>query len=250
MPVPEPRKEAGLGTPRCFATTHWSVVLSAKAEDSAETRTALEKLCRTYWYPLYAYARRRGIPEQDAQDLTQGFFAQLLERQAFQSVSREHGRFRSFLIASFNYYWADWRDRARALKRGGDQFHVPLDSLRGEERYRLEPADCSDPARLFDRRWAMTVLDQAMERLRSEYQTSGKGALFKELQPFLLGEKSHRTYAEVGRDLELRAGAVKMAVLRLRQRYREVFRAVIAETVANPAAVDDELSYLRRILSS
>src|SRR5438046_4298853 len=153
------------GANRVFATTHWSVVLAAKEGDSPSVQEALEKLCRTYWYPLYAYLRRRGCTEHDAQDLTQGFFAQLLERRSIQGVEREKGKFRSFLLASLNYYVADVRDRANAQKRGGGREVFSLDAQAAEERYRLEPADERSPDKLFERRWALTLLDQGLAGL-------------------------------------------------------------------------------------
>src|SRR5881628_1700770 len=151
--------------PKVFATTHWSVVLAAKEGDSSSVQDALEKLCRTYWYPIYAYLRRRGCGEHDAQDLTQGFFAQLLERRSIQGVEREKGKFRSFLLASLNYYVADERDRANAQKRGGGRQILSFDAQEAEQRYRLEPMDERSPDKLFEHRWAMTLLDQVLARL-------------------------------------------------------------------------------------
>src|ERR1043166_1148159 len=151
-----------------FATTHWSVVLAAGKSDASQANEALEKLCRTYWYPIYAYLRRRGRGEQDAQDLAQGFFAQLLERRSIQGVEREKGKFRSFLLASLNYYVADERDRAHAQKRGGGRQILSFDAHEAEERYRLEPVDERSPDKLFERRWAIALLDQVLVRLAEE----------------------------------------------------------------------------------
>lgn len=236
--------------PGAFATTDWSVVLAASRQpDSAQAAEALDKLCRMYWYPLYAYLRRRGLTEHDAQDATQGFLTQLLERNSLMSISRERGKFRSFLLASLNFFVADERDKSSAAKRGGGQTVISLDGLAAEKRYRLEPVDEQNAERIFERRWAMTVLDEVMKRLRAEFDGAGKERLFDRLEPFLLGEKSHATYAEIGAELGLSEGAIKMAVMRLRQRYRELFRHVIAETVADPADVDGELQFLFSVIS-
>src|SRR6266704_6836650 len=169
------------GANRIFATTHWSVILAAKEGDSPSAQEALEKLCRAYWYPIYAYLRRRGCGEHDAQDLTQGFFAQLLERRSIQGVEREKGKFRSFLLASLNYFVADERDRANAQKRGGGREIFSLDVQEAEQRYRLEPADEHSPEKIFEHRWAMTLLDQVLARLGQEFTDAGKRKLFNRL---------------------------------------------------------------------
>ena len=169
-----------------FTTTHWSVVIAAGKGDAPQAIEALEKLCRTYWYPIYAYLRRRGCGEQDAQDLTQGFFAQLLERRSIQGVERDQGKFRSFLLASLNYYVADERDRANAQKRGGGHQVLSLDVQEAEQRYRLEPADERSPEKIFERRWAMALLDQVLARLGQEFADAGKRKLFEQLQGFLV----------------------------------------------------------------
>lgn len=232
-----------------FATTHWSVVLAAASEGSAGADAALEKLCRLYWYPLYAYLRRRGCGEADAQDLVQGFFMQLLQHGSLSRVTRERGKFRSFLLASINLFLADAKDRDRAVKRGGGAKPVALDALEAEERYRLEPADEADSQRIFERRWALTVLEEVMRRLREEYHAAGKADLLEQIQPFLLGDRSHGTYAEIGARLTLSEGAVKMAALRLRQRYAELFREVISETVSDRAEAEEELRYLSSVIA-
>ncbi|MBI3417031.1 MAG: sigma-70 family RNA polymerase sigma factor [Verrucomicrobia bacterium] len=210
----------------CFATTHWSVVLAAGHSDSTQAHDALQTLCRTYWYPLYAYLRRRGSSQADAQDLVQGFFAQLLARDAFATISAERGKFRSFLLASLNYYVADQRDKSHAQRRGGGHTFIELDALDAEERYRLEPADEQNPERIYERRWALTVLDEVMTRLRAEFAGP-----------------------EVAAEFGLSESAIKMAVSRLRQRYRELFRAIIAETVADPGEVEAELRHLFAVIS-
>jgi len=232
-----------------FATTHWSVVLSAADSRSATAQEALEKLCRTYWYPIYAYLRRRGGGEHDAQDLTQGFFAQLLERRSIQSVEREKGKFRSFLLASLNYYVADERDRANAQKRGGGREVLSLDVQEAEQRYRLEPVDERSPEKIFEHRWAMALLDQVLVRLGQEFAEAGKRELFERLQAFLVEGTGERTYAEVAREMGMTEEAVKKAAQRIRQRYHQLFREEIAQTVASPAEVDEELRHLCQVLN-
>jgi RNA polymerase sigma-70 factor (ECF subfamily) len=236
--------------PEVFATTHWSVVLAAKEGDSPSVQEALEKLCRTYWYPIYAYLRRRGCGEQDAQDLTQGFFAQLLERRSIQGVEREKGKFRSFLLASLNYYVADERDRANAQKRGGGRQLLSLDMQEAEQRYRLETVDERNPEKLFERRWAMALLDQVLARLGQEFVDAGKRELFERLQAFLVEGTGDKTYAEVAREGGMTEEALKKAVQRMRRRYHQLFREEIAQTVATPGEVDEELRHLCSVLGS
>jgi DNA-directed RNA polymerase specialized sigma24 family protein len=236
--------------PGIFATTHWSVVLAAQHVDPPRAREALERLCRTYWYPLYAYLRRRGYGEYDAQDLTQGFFAHLFERDWMQSVAREKGRFRSFLLASLNYFLADQRDRASAQKRGGGREVISLDAQQAEERYRLEPADERSPDKLFERRWAMTLLDQVLARLAREFSDAGKSELFNRLQPFLVEGTGEKTYAQTAREDGSTEEALKKAVQRMRRRYHQLFREEIAQTVASPDEVEAELRHLCAVLSS
>jgi RNA polymerase sigma-70 factor (ECF subfamily) len=232
-----------------FHTTHWSVVVAAKGTDSPSAQAALEKLCRTYWYPLYAYLRRRGCSEHDAQDLTQGFFAQLLQRQSIQSVEREKGKFRSFLLASLSYFLADERDRATAQKRGGGREVFSLDAHEAEQRYRLEPADERSPEKMFEHRWAMTLLDQVLARLGKEFTEAGKRELFERLRTFLVEGTGEETYSKVAREVGLTEEAVKKAVQRMRGRYHQLFRDEIAQTVASPAEVDEELRHLCQVLS-
>jgi DNA-directed RNA polymerase specialized sigma24 family protein len=236
--------------PGIFATTHWSVVLAAQNVDPPRAREALERLCRTYWYPLYAYLRRRGYGEHDAQDLTQGFFAHLFQRDWMQSVAREKGRFRSFLLASLNYFLADQRDRAMARKRGGGREVISLDAQQAEERYRLEPADERSPDKLFERRWAMTLLDQVLARLAQEFSDAGKSELFNRLRPFLVEGAGEKTYAETAREGGTTEEALKKAVQRMRRRYHQLFREEIAQTVASPDEVEEELRHLCAVLSS
>jgi RNA polymerase sigma-70 factor (ECF subfamily) len=232
-----------------FATTHWSVVLAAGQGGSRQAAEALERLCSAYWYPLYAHVRRRGYNEHDARDLTQSFFAHLFQNDALQKVSREKGRFRSFLLASLNYFLADARDRDLAQKRGGGRDVVSFDEQAAEERYRLEPVDPLSPDRIFERRWALTMLDHVLKRLELEFITAGKAALFKRLSVFLVEGAATDTYANAARDLALSEEAVKKAVQRLRRRYYDLFREEVAHTVAVATEVDEELRYLCAIMA-
>jgi DNA-directed RNA polymerase specialized sigma24 family protein len=243
-------KQAARTDQAAFVTTHWSVVLAARETDAPQAAAALEKLCRTYWYPLYAYLRRRGYGEHDAQDLTQGFFAHLFERDWLQRVAREKGRFRSYLLAALNYFLADQRDRASAQKRGGGRPIISFDAHEAEERYRLEPVDERSPDKLFERRWAMTLLDQVLSRQAQEFSDAGKRELFNRLQPFLVEGSSENTYAEIAREGGISEEALKKAVQRMRRRYHQLFREEIAQTVASPEEVEDELRHLCAILGS
>lgn len=227
-----------------FIPTHWSVVLAAGHSDSSRAQAALETLCCSYWYPLYAFLRRDGWSEPDAQDLTQGFFEQLLEHQTLKRVVREKGRFRSFLLASLKYFVADQRARERRQKRGGGQRHFSLDALAGEERYRLEPKDSRTPEQLFERRWALELLDRVLARLREEYSGSDRIVLFEALQPFLAAKKGGESYAALAMRLGRSEEAIKKTVQRMRRRYQELFREEIAQTVPSSEEVEDELRHL------
>jgi RNA polymerase sigma factor (sigma-70 family) len=231
-----------------FTTTHWSVVLAAARPEAPEATAALERLCRTYWYPLYAYVRREGHNPADAQDLTQGFFASLLARNSLLWVAPEKGKFRSFLLASMRHFLSDQRDRARAAKRGGTQQALSLDAQEAEERYHLEPVERLDAERIYERRWAMTLLEQALSRLREETIAAGKADAFASLKDFVAGENDI-SCAEAAAQLGLTEGAVKSAVHRLRQRYRELVREEIAQTVADPEEIDEEIRYLITVMS-
>jgi len=231
-----------------FATTHWSVVLAAGDGTDSQAASALEKLCRRYWYPLYAYVRRQGRGPEEAQDLTQAFFAQLLARGSLGTVSREKGRFRSFLLAAMNHFLADEWDRAHRQKRGGDAKVIPLDALEAEERYRFEPVDRLDAARLFDRRWAMTVLDQAISRLETEFADRPK--VFGELQSFLVGDGNGRTCADAAAELGMTEVAVRATISRMRKRCRELVRQEIAQTLASISDVEEEYRALLAALRS
>src|SRR5882762_9200845 len=221
-----------------FTTTHWSVVLAATREPSPEATEALAELCQTYWYPLYAYVRRKGYEVADAQDLTQGFFARVLEKNYMGAVDRRKGKFRSFLLASLEHFLAKEWTRAHRLKRGGGCAIIPLDSSDTEHRYHLEPADDWTAERIYERRWALTVLEQAMFALEREYSTAGKQRLFEELRPFISGEDEDVSYGDLASRLQMGEGAVRMAVHRLRQRYGEAVRNEIARLVRDPEEIE------------
>lgn len=231
-------------SPGSFHTTRWSLVFQAGQKDSPQQQAALAALCQAYWYPLYAFVRRGGKPPADAEDLTQQFFARLLERNFLDRADRNKGRFRSFLLAAMKHFLADEHDRATAQKRGGGRSVVSLDASAAEERYRLEPVDRLTPERLFARRWALTVLEQTLARLRREYESAGKGALFDRLKAGLTGQSDAAGYAAVAAALGSTEGAIKVAAHRLRQRYRALLRAEIAATVSSDDEVEDEIGEL------
>jgi RNA polymerase sigma-70 factor (ECF subfamily) len=224
------------------------VVLAAGRGSSSASEAALEQLCRTYWPPLYAYIRRQGYNPHDAQDLTQGFFALLLEKNYAGIAEREKGKFRSFLLAALNYFLNGERDRANAAKRGGGRLIVSLDERMGEDFVAAEPASDSTPEKEFQKNWAIIVLRQALMRLGEESTAGGKGAVFEELKPFLEGEAKAGDYATVAVRLGMSANGVAVAVHRLRQRYGELVREEIAHTVASPGEVDAELRHLFTLL--
>ena len=237
-------KVAGL-----FTTTHWSVVLTAGQPGSLQSAEALEKLCRLYWYPLYVYIRRRGYGVEEAQDLTQGFFSQLLERQSFARAVPDKGRFRSFLLAGLNYYLSDERDRARAQKRGGGQATFSLDAQTAEQRYHLEPVCSLSPDKVFERQWALALLDQVLARLEEEFRAADKTPLFQRLRGFLVAGTAEESYADAAAELGMTDEAVKKAVHRLRHRYSELFREEINHTVESPTEVDDEMRHLCALMA-
>ena len=234
-----------------FATTHWSVVLTAQGESPA-AQEALEKLCRTYWWPLYGFVRRQGYSPEEAQDLTQGFFALLLERRDLDAVRREKGRLRSYLLTSLkNFLWKA-RRRELTIKRGEGRALVPLDELRDRERAYLEPADTLSPERIYERRWALTLLEQVLARLGEEYRTAGPAAagLFEQLKQTLTDEPGHPSQAKIAEELSMNENAVKQAFYRLRQRYRSLLHEEIAHTVAVPGDVEDELRHFIAVLQT
>lgn len=227
-----------------FALTHWSVVLAAGRSDSIHSRNALEKLCQTYWFPIYAFVRRKGHNPQDAQDLTQEFFARLLEKDYLAAVDRSKGRFRSFLLASLKHFLANEWDKANAQRRGGGKIFIPIDVAGAEVSRGFEPADNLTAEKIFERRWALALLDQVLKQLREEYVRNGKEHLFEQLKPTLTEASRTVPYAEMAARLGAREGAIKTAVHRLRQRYRELLRAEIASTVSGPGEVEDEIRNL------
>ncbi len=230
--------------PEYFATTHWSVVLTAQRSDSTRAHTALSHLCQTYWYPLYAYVRRQGQSAHDAQDLTQEFFARLLAKNYLAVADRERGRFRSFLLASLKHFLANEWKRARAAKRGGGHELISLNDEEAESRYALEPADNTTAEKIFERRWATTLLDQAIAKLRDEYVHAEKADLYAQLKDCLTVESRSVPYSALAVRLKMSEGAIKVAVHRLRARYREVLREEIAQTVSSVEDVEEELQHL------
>jgi RNA polymerase sigma-70 factor (ECF subfamily) len=225
-------------------------VLAAGRHVSPDSRRALATLCETYWYPLYAYARRRGHRAEDAEDLIQAFFTELLQKDALQVVDRGRGRFRSFLLAAFNHFAANERRRAGAAKRGGGKSPIPLDVQAGEARYRREPWHDVTPETVYERRWALTLLEGAVAKLRGELGAAGKLDLYEHLKAYLGGDRDAVPYREVAARLGLTEGAVKVAVHRLRRRCRAILRAEIAQTVAGPEEIDEELRDLFRAIGS
>ncbi len=225
------------------------MVVAAGRARSDDSQRALAALCECYWYPLYAFVRRRGCSVTDAQDLTQAFFGELLEKDRLRAADRSRGRFRSFLLAALEHFLAnEWR-KAGAAKRGGRRTHISIDLEHGEERYRLEPAHDITPEKLFERRWALALLDRTLARLREEYAKRGKPDLFDRLKSSLGGDKRALPYAQLAVELKMTEAAVKVAVHRLRRRYREILRGEIADTVASPEQVDGELRDLFRALA-
>ena len=230
-----------------FPTTRWTMVVAAGDPHRKEARSALVTLCENYWYPLYAYLRRRGYAADQAQDLTQDFFVRMLEGRYLDRAHPEKGRFRSFLLTSLKFFVADEEDRQRAHKRGGGAV-VSLEFSLGEERYQHEPAHDETPERIFERRWALAVLDRVIERLRTEFVRHGRQEHFDQLKVFLLG-RSDAPYAELALEMNTSEEALKVAIHRLRKRYRELFRQEIADTVADPAEVESELRFLAAVLT-
>jgi RNA polymerase sigma-70 factor (ECF subfamily) len=233
---------------RVFVTTHWSVVLRARQKDSPDSQAARERLCRTYWPPLYSYLRRDGYSVEDAQDLTQEFLSRFLHREWLEHLHDQRGKFRSFLLTFLKHFLSDERDKAAAQKRGGGKKFVSLDDASMEERY-LEPAQGLSPDQIFEHRWAETVLEQAVKRLRQEYTTLKRGALFDRLKDFQPGRHGALSYAEVGVQLGMTETAIKSAVHRFRLRHREILREEIAHTVVSPEEIDGEIQYLLTVLS-
>ena len=232
-----------------FATTSWTKVLAARDAPSTEARQALESLCRVYWYPLYALVRRQGHDAEESRDLTQAYFAELLEKGYLDDYDPERGRFRVFLMASVKHFLSKQRDKELAWKRGGRADVVSLDAQEVEGRYRFEPVDHLTPEQIFERRWALTVLERALGRLRREQEDTDHGAEFKHLEGFLTGQQATASYREVAAELGTSEGAVKTSIHRLRQRFGQLLRSEIAETVSSPAEVDDEVKHLLGVIA-
>jgi RNA polymerase sigma-70 factor (ECF subfamily) len=230
-----------------FPTTRWTLVIAAAKPRQQESRSALIALCEAYWYPLYAYVRRRGYSADQAQDLTQEFFVRVLEGRYLDRADPQKGRFRSFMLTSLKFFLADEEDRGRAQKRGGGTV-LPLESSSLEQRYQLEPAHSKTPERIFEQRWAQAMLDRAVDRLRAEFVQHGRLEHFDRLKIFLL-DHSTTPYVALAREMGTSEGALKVAIHRLRKRYRELVRQEVSDTVADPADVESELRYLAAALS-
>ncbi len=237
------------GTRARFEDTHWSVVLTAKEGGSPRAAAALESLSRAYWYPLYAYVRRCGESPDDAQDLTQAFISQFLERGSLRTVAPERGRFRWFVLASLKHFLTNEWERARANKRGGGRPLLELDALNPEERYALEPADVLSPDKAYDRFWAMSLLEQSREKLREEFASAGRADRFASLEQFLPGREGVDSYASLAAQFGVTEGAIKADVSRLRRRYGELLRANVAHTLGTHADLGDELRHLIEALA-
>jgi DNA-directed RNA polymerase specialized sigma24 family protein len=233
------------GKPReYFATTHWTAVLAAGRRSTPQSDVALEELCRTYWYPLYAYVRRQGHSKEDAEDLTQAFFARFLERNYLEKLDSEKGKFRAFLLASLKHFLANEWDRANRQKRGGGVKPLSLDWQGADTRYQVDPADRLSPDKLYDRAWAVTLLERVLARLRDENKAEGKAEVFEKLKPFLMVGKSAISYVEAAVAVGCGEGAARVAVHRLRRRYRELLRDEIGQTLGDPAQVAEEMRAL------
>ena len=230
-----------------FTTTHWSVVLAAQGPSPA-AEEALEKLCRTYWRPIYGFVRRQGVEPEEAKDLTQGFFALLLQRRDLDTVRKEKGRLRSYLLTSLKHFLTNERERSMAIKRGEGQRLIPLDQLHERDYMGFEPADTSTADQIYERRWALSLLDQVLIRLGDEYRAADNVILFERLKALLTDEPAHLSQAEIARELGMTENAVKQAFHRLRERYRQLLRDEIAHTVIAPGDIEDELSHLIAVL--
>jgi len=249
MSVSDSEQEASRAGKEWFCTTRWSVVLLAGQNDSPQAAEALEKLCRTYWYPLYAYVRRKGHNAADAQDLTQGFFYHLLKKNYLARADPGKGRFRDFLLTGLRHFLINEWDRAQAQKAGAGQIPISLDAKTAETWYGQEPATETTPETLYEKRWALTLLEQALTRLRDEQVAEGKGRQFELLKPFLSSGTKGGAYDRVAKELGTTRNAVAMAVTRLRKRYRELVQEEIAHTVAKPEEVEEERRWLFKVLN-
>ncbi len=248
-PTPQASSLPAAENAAAFSTTHWSVVVEAAKGDSTASAEALEKLCRIYWYPLYAFARRRGCSQEDAEDLSQGFFGRLIEKESLKTVGPEKGKFRSFLLTAFSNFTHNERGKQRSQKRGGLNIITSWDGMEAEQRYLHEPADGLTPEKLFDRSWAFTVVNQVLCQLRKEYGEGNKLPVFTELQAYLTHEADLGVIAAAAQRLEMGEGALKVALHRLRRRFGEYLRAQVGSTVASADQVEEELRHLVAALS-
>lgn len=245
LPAPSPSDPPHSAS---FQTTHWSLVLRARQGSDPLSQEALEKLCRAYWFPLYAFARREGCGPEEAQDLTQEFFSRLLAKNYLQMADPNRGRFRSFLLASFKHMMANERRNASRLKRGGDALVFSLNENEAEQRYSLEPADTFTPDRVFERRWAETALARVLDRLEAEY--TGHAMRFSDLKTFLIEAKGTAAFADVAARLGVTESALKSVVHRMRRRYADLFRDEVAQTVEDPKDTEDEIRHMLTVLAS
>lgn len=232
-----------------FATTSWTQVLAAREAPSTESRRALEALCQTYWYPLYVFVRRHVHDADEARDLTQAYFAELVEKGYLEDYDPSRGRFRVFLKTSVKYFLSKEREKARTAKRGGQTEVLSLEAPDVEGRYRYEPADPLTPEEIFERRWTLTILERVLDRLRQEQETAGSGRQFARLEGVLTGQDTDARYRQLAVDLETSEGAIKTAVHRLRQRFGQLLRDEIADTVSGPDQVDDEVRHLLGVIA-
>jgi len=236
------------GQARTFVSTRWAVVLKAGEAPSTQQADALAQLCQMYWYPLYAYIRRQGSSREDAEDLTQEFFARLLERNYLNRADPSIGKFRWFLLGALKHFLSNQRERAQTLKRGGRVVHVPLDELAAETRYQRQPATTLTPERVFERAWALTLLSRVREQLREHFEKAGKGERFEPLASFLPGGQERKSYAEMAAELGTNEGALRVELHRFKAAYRQFLRAEIAHTVSTPTEIDEELRHLMEVM--
>src|SRR5436190_7817226 len=249
-PNPEANPISARASAGVFATTHWSMVLAAGHSSVPGAHEALETLCRAYWYPLYVYVRGQGRSPHDAQDLTQEFFARLLEKKYLRLADPDRGRFRAFLLKSLKHFVVNEWEKGQTQKRGGGQCAIPLDADMAESRYATEPVQTLTLDQVYEKRWALTLIEAVLARLRENYQAGGRLPVFESLKGFIWGEQSTLSYTEAATQLGLTEGALKVAVHRLRGRYRELLRAEIAQTVSTPGEVDEELQHLAAVLAA
>jgi RNA polymerase sigma factor (sigma-70 family) len=244
MASPSNNDDLSAANPHQFAETRWSLVMTAGEKTSAQSMVALETLCRTYWYPLYAYVRRKGNGAHDAQDLVQGFFARLLKNKSFAAADRRRGKFRTYLLGAMNHFLADEWDKMRAQKRGGGEAVLSLDTDEAERRYLQEPSSDLTPDKIYDRRWGRALLDEALTQLGDEFSAAGRARHFELLKSFLVSEAAAAAYDDIAAELQTTPNAVAASVRRLRQRYRNLVRAEVAQTVNSPSEIDQELRAL------